>query len=463
MTGRHYICLLATLGAVITTGAGDFPLTFKTIPAKDVMSFAGSSGTYGMLRLQKPAVLKKETKAISRHPLYGQCREGRTETGFLFRLDESKGDGKGYDRLIVDMNRNGDLTDDPVVERAVVRGESKGTRSDRELFGPIQAPQGEKIAGGRPVYFAEAYIFNAELIRNEQATRSAAFMVGQLRFKAGWYLEATVQLDGMKRMMGVYDGDSNLRLGDAPQTLTMTNRGVNLWYFVGGDNLLVDADGSGSFDNDVFQSESCAFAPILYMGAKPYRVALSPDNTSLQVEPWTETLAEVAVVPHGDQVHSVTLACERSAGQWQLIRAGTADGAVKVPPGNYRLYACELLGKAAAREQVMASAYQRNLQKPVSFSAGKGNSLRCGPPLEIKVTAERARPPTMGLVAEESRGTKADSEFNLSINAEVFGQGGEAYFTYRKGEKFRDQPAKPTFRVADARGKKVKDGNLEFG
>ena len=33
----------------------------------------------------------------------------------LFRLDESKGNGQGYDRLIVDVNRNGDLTDDPVV------------------------------------------------------------------------------------------------------------------------------------------------------------------------------------------------------------------------------------------------------------------------------------------------------------------------------------------------------------
>jgi len=270
-------------------------------------------------------------------------------------------------------------------------------------------------------------------------------------------------LNGVKKKMGVYDANCNLRLGDVPQAMTITNRGEKQWYFGAGDSLLVDVDGSGTFDNDVFQSESCAFASILYLGATPYRVALAADNTSLRVEPWTEALAEVAVVPHGDQVHSVTLAWERSGGEWQLIHAGTADGKIQVPPGNYRLYACELLGKAGSRDQVMASAYQRAVRQPVSFAVGKGNSLRCGPPLEIKVTGAKAKPRMMGLRLEDSSNSKVDSDFDLSINAEVVGGGGEAYYTYRTGENFRQQPPKPTFTVADARGKKLKDGNLEFG
>jgi hypothetical protein len=40
--------------------------------------------------------------------------EGGGKLGVAFRLDEPQGKGKGYDRLILDLNRNGDLTDDPV-------------------------------------------------------------------------------------------------------------------------------------------------------------------------------------------------------------------------------------------------------------------------------------------------------------------------------------------------------------
>ena len=44
-------CLLglAALAAVATASAGEFPLTFRTIPAKDVMAFPGGYGVYGTL------------------------------------------------------------------------------------------------------------------------------------------------------------------------------------------------------------------------------------------------------------------------------------------------------------------------------------------------------------------------------------------------------------------------------
>jgi len=458
-------CLLglAALAAVATASAGEFPLTFRTIPAKDVMAFPGGYGVYGTLQLAKPAGLKKESRAVSAHPLYGQCRETRDGAAFLFRLDESNGDGKGYDRLIVDMNQNGDLTDDLVVQRVVLPKERGASASDQALFGPIQAPQGMKIAGGRPVYFAQTHIYNRELLRGGEATRNSRIMVGQLRLKAGWYLDTTVELNGLRQKVGVYDGDSNLRLGDVPQPQIYTNGGEKMWYFAPGDSLLVDADGSGTFDSDAFQSESCAFSPILYFGPKAYRTTLAADNTSLRVEPWSEELAEVALLPHGDQVRSVTLAWERPDNEWQLIRPGTADGKIKVPPGNYRLYACELLGKGGLRDQVMASAYQRTVEQPLRITAGAANSLRCGAPLEIKVTAEKGNPRLVALRALASRDSKLDSDVELRINANVIGASGEAYSAYAKGEKLQQQPPKPTFTIVDSRGAKVKNGNLEFG
>ncbi len=93
MIRTTFVCGLAALVAGMAASAEDFPLTFRTIPAKDVMSFPGGPGTYGQVGLARPAKLRKEPKAVSRHPLYGVCRDTPTGPAFLFRLDESKGNG----------------------------------------------------------------------------------------------------------------------------------------------------------------------------------------------------------------------------------------------------------------------------------------------------------------------------------------------------------------------------------
>jgi hypothetical protein len=287
-----------------------------------------------------------------------------------------------------------------------------------------------------------------------------------LQLKAGWYVDATVELKGLKQKVGVFDGDSNMRLGDLskPQTYRNNEQEEN-WYFGQADALLVDANGSGTFERDSFDSESCPCGPVLYFGATPYKITLNADCSSLRVAPWTEALTEVAMQPHGEQVSAVTLAWERPNKQWQLIRAGVADGKLKVPPGNYRLYSCVLLGKGAPRDQVMALAYQRAIKTPVNFAAGKQNTLRCGAPLELKVTAQKRRPESWELSSGNLRNSPqaSDSEFVLSINANIQGVVGEVYSEYAKGQMFSAEPPQPTFTIADDSGKKVADGKLEFG
>ncbi len=455
---------LVAIAAIVTTSAEDFPLTFKTIPARDVMAFPGGYGTYGQLGLTKPARLKQEPKAVSRHPLYGECRDAvASGGGFLFRLDESKGDGTGYDQLIVDLNRNGDLTDDAAGQRVVLPTEdtSASPSMQRLLFGPVEAPADEAIAGGRPIYFAQVYVYTTALRANPAARNVFA---GQLRLKAGWYLETTVELAGSKHRVGVYDGDSNLRLGDLSKPRTFRDpREGQTWSFGPGDSWLVDVSDSGAFEPEAFQGQAAPLGPVVYLGATPYQVALAPDCRSLSVQPWKEPLAEVALRPRGDQVRHVTLAWRGPGDQWQLLRAGVAEGKIHVPPGSYRLYGCTVWGQAAPGDQVMAAAFQRLVKKPFNFAAGKANTLNCGAPLEIQVTAEKRRPGAadfrFGSFLERSR----DAEFVLSINAKVVGADGEIYSSYAKGEKFKGQPPKPAFTVVDAGGKTVGNGNLEFG
>ena len=120
-----FVCGLVAIVAVVTASAEEFPLTFRTIPAKDVIAFPGGYGVSGSLHLAKPAKVKNEPKAVSRHPLYAECPGTSTADGFIIRLDESNGVGKGYDQLIADMNQNGDLTDDAVTPLVVLPTDRK--------------------------------------------------------------------------------------------------------------------------------------------------------------------------------------------------------------------------------------------------------------------------------------------------------------------------------------------------
>ena len=462
-----FVCGLIAVAAVATASAEDFPLTFHNIAAKDVVTFPGGYGIFGQLRLVKPAKLEKEPDAVSRHPLYGECRDTATGAGFEFRLDESKGDGKGYDQLIVDMNHNGDLGDDapaPLVD--LPRDRKASSMAERQkLFGPISAPGAKLVAGGQPVYFAEVYVNElGSLLRSGQKTES--IYAGYLRLKAGWYVDTTVELSGLKQKVGMFDADSNFQLGDRQNSKTYRAAGEEeSWYFAGGDSFLIDADHSGAFERDVFDTENCSIGPVLYFGATPYKVALTPDGNSLRVERWTEPLAEVALQPHGEQVCCVTLAWEQPNKEWQLVRAAAAAGKIKVPPGNYRLYQCELLGKGASADQVQAAAYHYAIREPFAFSADKAGTLRCGAPLEIKVTAEKRVPQSWELNSGDLRNPRlaSDSEFVLTINAEVQGAGGELYRQYAKGDQLKAEPPQPTFTVADGNGTKVGSGKLEFG
>ena len=286
--------------------AKDFPLEFKTLSAQEAMSFPGGSGMYGSLQRGKPAGITKEPPALSKHPLYGQLT---IQTNRLwFRLDESKGNGQGYDRLLVDMNQNGDLTDDPVAQRVEQAGQTTATsRPEITLFGPIPAPDNRKIGTWRPIYFAQLYLVTRPA---DVGVNQDNFYLGQLRLKAGWYLETLVEFDGVKRSVGIVDANCNFRLGEPNKPITYQNNTETNWYFQGGDYFIVDKDGTGKFKSSVENSVSAPFGPMLYLGAKPYKAVLAADCKSLGLEPWTGPLAELALQPHGEQVSGIQVAWE---------------------------------------------------------------------------------------------------------------------------------------------------------
>jgi hypothetical protein len=111
----------------------------------------------------------------------------------------------------------------------------------------------------------------------------------------------------------------------------------------------------------------------------------------------------------------------------------------------------------------MLSGTQRSAQQPVVVSAGKVNTLNCGAPLEIKVTAAKTTASERGPLFNRLGGAFRDSDFMVPINATVVGAGGELYSTFLAGDHFKSKPPKPTFSITDAGGRTVGNGNLEYG
>ena len=125
---RLLICALAGLSLVLRAaaaaeaGTGD-----ETFKLREVSVF--EYGVEGFLRGQtgecedQPSPMVKAYPAfVSKKPIYGSIRFGmdrkQPNSGQLvyYAVDESRGTGKGYDRLYFDANGDLDLRNDPVVK-----------------------------------------------------------------------------------------------------------------------------------------------------------------------------------------------------------------------------------------------------------------------------------------------------------------------------------------------------------
>ncbi len=446
-----------------TAGASEHSLQFKSLDFDEAMSFGGGYGMTAQLTLTRPAGIKREAKAISANPIYGQFSTSLISGGLLFRLDESKGTKKGYDSLVLDWNQNGDLTDDKAAPLSQTKSKQRLPENYQNArFGPIAVPETHRIGEWRPTYYADNTLYARDL---DSVRRDRMSYIGYLRLKAGWCLETTAEFEGRKHKVAIYDANTNFKLGNGPasRVFNATN-----WYFTGGDNVLVDANDSGDYDTGMYGNEVCVLSPVVYHGAKPFSFSLAKDCKTLRVEPYSGALAEVRLQPKGEQVRVVYLGWERGRDQWEQLKVWSAGGKILVPEGSYRLYACEIKTEGAGDKLAQAKGFKRLAEPAVAFRTGRNNTLSCGAPLDVRVTAANNQSTAM-VAAGKSLTSRISSALStaerqpvLRINAVVVGRGGEIYSSYGMGLE-NDPPPKPSFTVLAANGKEIASGNLEFG
>lgn len=143
------------MGAETTTPPAD-AATFElkeisTFDAPDVVRSRLLVGAFSECQTEPDKNVKAYPSFKSDKPLYGSLQVGgaptEPDTGYhyAFALDESAGTGQGYDRLYLDTNLNGDLTDDAclsptkdVPEKALMNPSASDSGISERCFEPLR-------------------------------------------------------------------------------------------------------------------------------------------------------------------------------------------------------------------------------------------------------------------------------------------------------------------------------------
>jgi hypothetical protein len=457
---------LALLAAGLLAQAGTFPLTLKTLTADEARSCPGG-GSYGMVYAGKPqsVTIKAEPKAISTHPLYGRF-DSEGMPGMVFRLDESKGAGKGYDRLIVDLNRNADLNDDPVFERHQTPNQPGTQDYEQGFFGPIQMPADKSAGPWKPRFYADMYIYNKRAISEGKTDPSSN--IGQLRALAGAYLETTVEMNGQKQKMAVADGNCNFKLGDLSRATKVYRRpnDPGSWYLMAGDYLLRDRDNSGRFENEFLSNEAEMLSSLVYFGGQPFTVVLNQECQSLTIDPYPGPTGELAVGPN---LVDLVLGRHIEADQWEGVTPEIRNGKALLPVGTYRFSAAGIKAQASGGD-LFRSRTSESGEKILKIEAGKTENLGCGLPLCLQIVANketnRGTTSSGAMGAARSLFGSTSSSASTTVvrfNMNVLGPAQEVYAGFYNTQRGMDRVPPPKFQILDDLGNQIEAGNFEYG
>jgi hypothetical protein len=290
---------------------------------------------------EKPQMLRAEPPYGSNKPRYFVwSAQGGPR---VLVLDESKGPGKGYDRLFVDQNGDGVLT-----EGEQVRG---WRRQGSLTFGPVKVFF--RTANGPQTY----HVLVRTYTYDHGSLESACYSLGRIRLGDQSYKVALV------------DNNANGVFNDLSTTPG------------GGDRLLIDLDGDGKFTvNTPGDPETFPLSKLLQIGGEYFTLEVAPDGSRLAT----------AVPPlKFGQVRSDSGAFQVMLASGDgLLRLRSDDGQAKVPVGEYRLAMVWLTRTDGQGRRWELLSYGRGeAGSAVKVAEGRTTELQLGPPLQAKARA----------------------------------------------------------------------------
>lgn len=456
MSRKTAVFALAVLTAALGSPAAQFPLKLKRMSAQEAERRARycdwDEAVEGTFSNKKPASVAAEAKAVSKYPLYGTLKLGG-KTPVVFRLDESHGPGAGYDRIIVDWNANGDLRDDFAGKRM---GKPDPSGENRDfVFGPIEALTGKRKGPWRPVFYAFGRMYSGRSVEKNED-------VGELQLVPGCYLEATVEVSGVKQKIGFLDANCSVQLGDVTRAELRKERDGNSWSFDWGDVVLRDRNGSGRFDIDILSTETDPYCALIYFGPKPYTLELTENLESVRVEPYPGAVGKLDLKTTA-RVDHLLLCRKNPSGKWEVITTDPVEGLCEAPVGTYGLYSSVVDGRDKGGATISLMSFMEENPTTAGVDANGTARLACGAPLKLRVQARRSGYRSVGLLDALSS-PPVSNVSTLEFNVDVIGAGGERYSTFRKiTPRDESRPDPPRFKVLDDEGEVIATGQFEYG
>ncbi|MBN2022019.1 MAG: hypothetical protein JW809_04430 [Pirellulales bacterium] len=380
---------------------------------------------------------------------------------------------KDYTRLVFDQNRNGDLTDDPVVEMIKEEEGEDGSskRARYRIFYDVWRPS-------TPDAFPRIDL----PINVDGMTIDYAFVVSQ---SSGWRGDTTVELraavyadgeltvDGRRRRVVVVDGNSNGRFDDAPRVLPpdADNEDPRAAAQIAPGDVLYVLDPrrkhvNGDLPDGSDGAPACRYhvGPVIFRDGRFFDLTVLPAGDRLSLAPSTAPVGHVLSAHRGYR--------GLVAGpQGVLPIIGDIEGKAPLPEGEWKLlnYTIEpdraadagrrfqssrslalAIGRAVLpglvkddNERTVAMADVPARVAPVKVAAGHRVPLPFGPPYlpVVKVSSPLE-----------------DGEVTLEL--ELVGTAGElCEYLLVEG----DRPGQPKFTITAEDGKVVKTGQFEYG
>ena len=204
-----------------------------------------------------------------------------------------------YDRLYIDTDRDGDLTDEEVIE-ASSTGNATNNRYYSCTFPRIDlAIEVESV----PVDYA--------ITLSTMAYDSGSYGYINGSFHAGAYREGEITVDGKKRRLVLIDFNGNGRFDDPSSFNDQIRSSNGQVYPIRGDRLYVDPDmnASGRSAYDVTSADDIFdVGEILCLDGKFYKMTVTPSGDKLTLEPAdievgyvTNAVGDYRAVIYGDE------------------------------------------------------------------------------------------------------------------------------------------------------------------
>lgn len=388
-----------------------------------------------------------------------------------------------YNRLYFDLNHNGDLTDDKVIESDTSSGRVYFSRDYARAQFPEVTVSLE--AGGVKYDYGFTMYVTYQAMGNDQAYAWASL-------NAASYRDGEITLEGKKRRVVLVDFNSNGRYDDAiklSEVTVMSGRSpqaeVSPQF---GDILLLDPQAQSPVYLNPYDATSSGnryhVSKLLSIDGKFYSLAISPSGDKLSLTPATPAIGMVtnpnenfSAVVYGDQGF-LKISGGKSKpiplpeGSWKLLsytidltgietkkpaeekkpggEKKPAAGAAKEKQGTLLEALVQAMAGSAERSapvqpvrMTRVSAQATRDYKPVTVRKGETVLLPFGPPYKPTVKVDYVQGAGQARLGMTLFGCAGERCTDMMV------QGG--------------RPGKPSFTVSNPKGEIVYRGNFDYG